>query len=143
VLRTRTEYLTFHTKERMAIVNITAQIVDIVRKSGVRDGACLINAMHTTSSVLVSDDENGLRADLLKFLELIHAQDRSGRAGRTGVLDPHHDNMDAHLLHHVFGRDVLVAVTDYRLDLGPWEQVYYGEFDGMRPKRVLVKAFGV
>jgi secondary thiamine-phosphate synthase enzyme len=124
----------------MALVNITTQVEDVVRASGIREGLCLVNAMHITASVFINDDEPGLHHDYKKWLEDLAPFDPSPERyhhNRTGE-----DNADAHLKRQVMGREVVVAVTDAKLDFGPWEQIFYGEFDGRRPKRVLVKVIG-
>jgi secondary thiamine-phosphate synthase enzyme len=135
-----TEYLTFNLPGRLSFVNITPQIEAAVRKSGVREGLVLCNAMHITASVFVNDDEAGLHADYAKWLETLAPFDPSPARyahNRTGE-----DNADAHLKRQGMGREVVLAVTGGKLDFGPWEQVFYGEFDGGRPKRVLVKVIG-
>jgi secondary thiamine-phosphate synthase enzyme len=124
----------------MAFVNITPQVEEAVRKSGVSEGLVLVNAMHITASVFINDDEPGLHEDYKKWLEGLAPFDPSPqtyRHNRTGE-----DNADAHLKRQVMGREVVVAITDGKLDFGPWEQIFYGEFDGNRPKRVLVKVIG-
>jgi secondary thiamine-phosphate synthase enzyme len=139
-MKSQTEYLTFNLPERVAFVNITPQVEDVVRKSGVREGLCLVNAMHITASVFINDDEAGLHDDYKKWLEALAPFDPSPHRyqhNRTGE-----DNADAHLKRQVMGREVVVAVTNGKLDFGPWEQIFYGEFDGRRPKRVLVKIIG-
>ncbi len=139
-MKSRTEYLTFHLPARMAFVNITPQVEEAVRKSGVSEGLVLVNAMHITASVFINDDEPGLHEDYKKWLEGLAPFDPSPqtyRHNRTGE-----DNADAHLKRQVMGREVVVAITDGKLDFGPWEQIFYGEFDGNRPKRVLVKVIG-
>ena len=139
-MKSRTEYLTFHLPERMGFQNITPQVEEIVRQSGVREGLCLVNAMHITASVFINDDEPGLHADYKKWLEQLAPFDASLQRyahNRTGE-----DNADAHMKRQVMGREVVVAITDGKLDFGPWEQIFYGEFDGRRPKRVLVKVIG-
>ena len=124
---------------RRGFVNITPQVEEALRESGVRDGLCLVNAMHITASVFINDDEPGLHHDYEKWLEKLapHEPIEQYRHNRTGE-----DNGDAHLKRQVMGREVVVAVTDGRLDFGPWEQIFYGEFDGRRRKRVLVKIIG-
>jgi secondary thiamine-phosphate synthase enzyme len=123
---------------RVGFVNITPEVEEQVRKSGVREGLCLVNAMHITASVFINDDESGLHADYKEWLEKLAPQDPDRyRHNRTGE-----DNGDAHHKRQIMGREVVVAVTDGRLDFGPWEQIFYGEFDGRRPKRVLVKIIG-
>lgn len=132
--------LWFCLPERMALVNITPQVEDCLAESGVREGLCLVNAMHITASVFVNDDEPGLHRDFKKWLEELAPFDPSPTRyhhNRTGE-----DNADAHHKRQVMGREAVVAVTEGRLDFGPWEQVFYGEFDGGRRKRVLVKIIG-
>jgi secondary thiamine-phosphate synthase enzyme len=139
-MKSLTEYLTFTVPERMAFLNITPQLEDLVRKSGITEGLMLVNAMHITASVFVNDDERGLHEDYKKWLERLAPFDASPQTyahNRTGE-----DNADAHLKRQVMGREVVIAVTAGKLDFGPWEQVFYGEFDGKRPKRVLVKIIG-
>ena len=136
----RTEYLTFNLPARMAFENITPRIETIVRESGVQEGLVLCNAMHIPASVFINDDEPGLHDDYARWLEALAPFDASPERyahNRTGE-----DNADAHLKRQVMGREVVVAITAGRLDLGPWEQIFYGEFDGRRPKRVLVKVIG-
>jgi secondary thiamine-phosphate synthase enzyme len=139
-MKSLTHYLTFNLPERMALVNITSEVETCVRQSGVQDGLCLVNAMHITASVFINDDEPGLHEDYKKWLEQLAPFDPSPqryRHNRTGE-----DNADAHLKRQVMGREVVVAITKGKLDFGPWEQIFYGEFDGRRPKRVLVKIIG-
>ena len=139
-MRSLTEHLSFNLPARMAFLNITPQVEEIVTRSGVQEGLCLVNAMHITASVFINDDEPGLHADYQKWLETLAPFDASPRTyahNRTGE-----DNADAHLKRQVMGREVVVAITAGRLDFGPWEQIFYGEFDGRRPKRVLVKIIG-
>ena len=137
-MKSLTEYLWFHVKTKRAFINITPQIDELVRKSGVSQGLCLVNAMHITASVFINDDESGLHHDMDKWLE--------GLAPHEPVSSYKHnvgeDNADAHLKRSVMGRDVVVAITEGKLDFGPWEQIFYGEFDGQRKKRVLVKIIG-
>ncbi len=123
----------------MELVNITADVEDCLRESGIREGLCLVNSMHITSSVFINDDERGLHQDYAKWLERLapHEPVSQYLHNRTGE-----DNGDAHLKRQVMGREVVVAVTDGRLDFGPWERIFYGEFDGRRRKRVLVKIIG-
>ncbi len=134
-----TEYLTFNIKTRRAFLNITPQIEKLVHKSGVKEGLCLVNAMHITASVFINDDEKGLHKDYEKWLEVLapHAPTSKYDHNKTGE-----DNADAHLKRQIMGREVVVAITDGELDFGPWEQIFYGEFDGKRSKRVLVKIIG-
>jgi len=134
----RTE-LWFEVPRRRGFVNITPRVEETLRESGIREGLCLVNAMHITASVFINDDEAGLHADYERWLEELapHEPVSRYRHNRTGE-----DNGDAHLKRQIMGREVVVAVTDGQLDLGPWEQVFYGEFDGRRRKRVLVKLIG-
>jgi secondary thiamine-phosphate synthase enzyme len=134
-----TDYLTFTTKTRRAFLNITPQIEKLIKKSGILDGLCLVNAMHITASVFINDNEKGLHKDYEKWLEEIapHEPIEQYDHNKTGE-----DNADAHLKRQVMGREVVVAITNGKLDFGPWEQIFYGEFDGRRPKRVLVKIIG-
>ena len=139
-VKSHTEYLTFQVPERMGFLNVTRQIAEIVEKSGVQEGLVLCNAMHITASVFINDDESGLHADYRKWLEQLAPFDPSPSRyahNRTGE-----DNADAHLKRQIMGREVVVAITRGRLDFGPWEQIFYGEFDGRRPKKVLVKVLG-
>ena len=139
-MKSRTEYLTFQVPSRRGFVNITPQIEEIVRESGVTEGLLLCNAMHITASVFINDDEPGLHADYEKWLEQLapfNPDPRVYHHNRTGE-----DNADAHLKRQVMGREVVVAVTKGKLDFGPWEQIFYGEFDGQRDKRMLVKVIG-
>jgi secondary thiamine-phosphate synthase enzyme len=131
--------LWFNLPSRRAFVNITPQVEEALRESGIREGLVLINAMHITASVFINDDEHGLHQDYEKWLEGLAPHDPTSRYlhNRTGE-----DNADAHLKRQVMGREVIVALTDGRLDFGPWEQIFYGEFDGRRRKRVLVKIIG-
>ncbi|HEY8344626.1 MAG TPA: secondary thiamine-phosphate synthase enzyme YjbQ [Bacillota bacterium] len=131
--------LVFHTKERVEFINITDQVAEAVTESGIKEGLCLINAMHITASVFINDHESGLWQDYLNWLEKLapHAPISQYLHNRTGE-----DNGDAHLKRQIMGREVVVAVTDGKLDFGPWEQIFYGEFDGQRQKRVLVKVIG-
>jgi secondary thiamine-phosphate synthase enzyme len=139
-MKSHTEYLIFNIPKRMDFVNITARVEEAVRKSNVREGLVLVNAMHITASVFINDDESGLHEDYKRWLEQLAPYDPSPeryRHNRTGE-----DNGDAHHKRQVMGREVVVAITDGKLDFGPWEQIFYGEFDGRRPKRVLVKVIG-
>ena len=132
--------LTLETPTRMAFVNITREVERELERSGIREGLCLVNAMHITASVFINDDEPGLHEDYARWLEWLAPYDPSPERyhhNRTGE-----DNGDAHHKRQIMGREVVVAVTDGRLDFGPWEQIFYGEFDGRRPKRVLIKIIG-
>ena len=129
--------LWFETDTRRAYLNITPQVEAAVRASGVTEGLVLVNAMHITASVYINDDESGLLKDYDEFLERLAPQGASYRHNNTGE-----DNGDAHIKRQLMGREVVVAITEGKLDLGPWEQIFYGEFDGRRRKRVLVKIIG-
>lgn len=131
--------LWFETPSRIAFINITPQVQACLRESGVREGLVLVNAMHITASVFINDDESGLHRDFESWLEHLAPHEPISRYfhNRTGE-----DNGDAHLKRQVMGREVVVAITDGQLDFGPWEQIFYGEFDGRRRKRVLVKIIG-
>lgn len=140
-MKSHTEYLTFEIPARMGFQNITTTIDSIVRKSGIQEGLVLVSAMHITASVFINDDESGLHEDYKKWLEELAPFDASPQRyahNRTGE-----DNADAHMKRQIMGREVVVAITNGKLDFGPWEQIFYGEFDGCRPKRVLVKVIGV
>ena len=139
IMNSLTEYLTFNVDARRGFVNITPDIRTLVSKSKVKEGLCLVNAMHITASVFINDNEGGLLHDYEKWLEELapHAPVDQYRHNDTGE-----DNADAHLKRQVMGREVVVAITNGELDFGPWEQIFYGEFDGKRPKRVLVKIIG-
>ena len=133
-----TDYLTFETPKRRDYLNITPQVEEFVRRSGIEHGLCLVNPMHITAAVYVNDDEQGLIADFDEWLERLAPHDpvepyRHNRA---------EDNADAHLKRQLMAHQVVLPITDGRLDLGPWEQVFYAEFDGRRPKRVVMKAIG-
>ncbi len=138
-MKSVTEYLTFRTKERREYINITRQVEEIVRKSGVEEGLCLVNAMHITASVYINDAESGLIQDFDDFLERLAPHEPTSQYRHNRSCE---DNGDAHIKRQVMGREVVVAITGGKLDFGPWEQIYYGEFDGRRPKRVLVKVIG-
>lgn len=138
-MKSATAYLTFHTDQRREAINITADVEAVVKSSGIREGLCLVNAMHITASVHINDDEAGLIDDFERWLEGLAPQLPTSRYkhNRTGE-----DNGDAHLKRSVMGREVVVAITAGKLDFGPWEQIFYAEFDGRRNKRVLVKVIG-
>mgnify|MGYP001613646824 FL=1 len=133
-----TEYIWMNTSDRYEIVNITSQVALAVKKSGIKEGLCLVNAMHITASVFINDNESGLHEDFLKWVEKLapYGVDKY-KHNLTGE-----DNGDAHLKRTIMGREVVVAVTKGELDFGPWEKIFYGEFDGQRKKRVLVKIIG-
>jgi secondary thiamine-phosphate synthase enzyme len=138
-MRHHRKELWFNTPGRRSFINITQQVQDCLTESGIKNGLVLVNAMHITASVFINDDESGLHHDYDAWLEKLapHEPVSSYRHNRTGE-----DNADAHLKRQVMGREVVVAVTDGRLDFGPWEQIFYGEFDGRRKKRVLIKILG-
>jgi len=138
-MKSHTAYLTFNTKSRREYINITREVEAELKKSGIKEGLCLVNAMHITASVYINDNESGLIQDFDDFLEGLapHEPISRYRHNRTGE-----DNGDAHIKRSVMGREVVVAVTDGRLDFGPWEQIFYAEFDGRRPKRALIKIIG-
>lgn len=139
-MKSHTAYLTMTIPARLAFVNITPQVEEAVRQSAVHEGLCLVNAMHITASVFINDDEPGLHEDYKHWLEALAPFDASPQRyqhNRTGE-----DNADAHMKRQVMGREVVIAVTKGKLDFGPWEQIFYGEFDGNRAKRVLVKVIG-
>ncbi|MDR1651230.1 MAG: secondary thiamine-phosphate synthase enzyme YjbQ [Synergistaceae bacterium] len=130
--------LLFHTKTRRAYINITPQVAEAVRESGIKEGLVLVNAMHITASVFINDDESGLHRDYERWLERLAPEKPHEQYDHNGF----EDNADAHLKRSVMGREVVCALTDGRLDFGTWERIFYGEFDGMRDKRVLVKIIG-
>ncbi|MGZ3729189.1 MAG: secondary thiamine-phosphate synthase enzyme YjbQ [Bdellovibrionota bacterium] len=131
--------LEFEIPRRLAFVNITEEVEQFLEKSGVAEGLCLVNSMHISSSVFINDDERGLHRDFEAFLERLvpHSPTENYRHNDTGE-----DNADAHIKRQLFGREVVVAITKGKLDFGPWEQIFYGEFDGRRKKRVLIKIIG-
>ena len=137
-MKSHRETLTFHTKNKREYLNITPQVEAAVRKSGIQEGLVLVNPMHITASCYINDDERGLIQDFDEFLEKIAPYDvKKYRHHQTGE-----DNGDAHLKRQLFGREVVVAITGGKLDFGPWEQIFYAEFDGRRDKRVLIKIIG-
>jgi len=138
-MKSLTEYLTFNIKTRREFVNITPKVRKLVTKSKIQEGLCLVNAMHITSSVFINDNESGLHNDYEKWLEELapHEPIDQYDHNKTGE-----DNADAHLKRQIMGRETVIAITNGELDFGPWEQIFYGEFDGRRPKRVLVKIIG-
>ena len=137
-MRSFRKELWFETKKRQELINITPDVEKALGESGIREGLCLVNAMHITASVFINDDESGLHADFLKWLEGLAPYSKGGYAHNLGG----EDNGDAHLKRTVMGREVVVAVTKGKLDFGPWEQIFYGEFDGRRRKRALIKIIG-
>lgn len=130
--------LWFNTSTRRAYINITPQVEEELRSSGIKEGLCLVNAMHISASVFINDDESGLHQDFERWLEKLAPEKPHSQYAHNGF----EDNADAHLKRQIMGREVVVAVTDGKLDFGPWEQIFYGEFDGKRRKRVLVKIIG-
>lgn len=139
-MKTLTEYLWFNTKTRKAYINITPKIEEFVRKSRIKEGLCLVNAMHITASVYINDDESGLIQDFDDWLEGLAPHEPISKYRHNKIAES--PNGDAHLKRQVMGRQVVVAITNGKLDFGPWEQIFYGEFDGQRKKRVLVKIVG-
>ena len=137
-MKSYTDYIWMNTKDRYEIVNITSEVESVLRKSNIKEGICLVNAMHITASVFINDNESGLHEDFLKWVEKLapYGVDKY-KHNLTGE-----DNGDAHLKRTIMGREVVVAITKGELDFGPWEQIFYGEFDGQRKKRILVKIIG-
>ena len=133
------EELWFNIPSRVGFLNITPKIRESLQKSGVREGLCLVNAMHITASVFINDDESGLHEDYRKWLEELAPHEPVSKYRHNLTFE---DNADAHMKRQVMGREIVVAITDGELDFGPWEQIFYGEFDGRRKKRVLVKIIG-
>lgn len=138
-MKSHTTYLTLNTKTRREYINITRDIFSELKKSGIQEGLCLVNAMHITASVYINDAENGLIQDFDDFLEGLAPHEPLSRYRHNNTGE---DNGDAHIKRTIMGREVVVAVTEGRLDFGPWEQIYYAEFDGRRQKRILVKIIG-
>jgi len=132
------EYLWFNTNERVELINITRDVEKIIKESGIQEGMCLVNAMHITASVFINDDESGLHNDYKKWLEELAPHEPISQYEHNTF----EENADAHLKRQIMGREVVVAITEGELDFGPWEQIFYGEFDGQRRKRVLVKVIG-
>jgi len=137
-MKSHTQYLWFNTKNRQEFINITPEIEQAVNKSAVKEGLCLVNAMHITASVFINDDESGLHKDFSVWLEKLAPYGKDKYQHNLGG----EDNGDSHLKRTVMGREVVVAITNGKLDLGPWEQIFYGEFDGRRKKRCLIKIIG-
>ena len=132
------KYLYFNTDERVELINITSRVREVLKESGIQEGLCLVNAMHITASVFINDDESGLHQDYKEWLEELAPHEPISQYAHNGF----EENADAHLKRQIMGREVVVAVTEGKLDFGPWEQIFYGEFDGQREKRVLVKIIG-
>ena len=130
--------LYFCTKKRREYINITSSVEEAIRESGIKEGLCLVNAMHITASVFINDDETGLHQDFETWLEKMAPEKPYSMYHHNG----YEDNADAHIKRQIFGREVVCAITNGELDFGPWEQIFYGEFDGMRKKRVLIKIIG-
>ena len=138
-MKSLTEYLTFKTKSKKEFINITSDVEKLVQKSSIKEGICLVNAMHITASVFINDNESGLHHDYNKWLEGLAPHEPIDQYKHN---DTGEDNADAHLKRQVMGRGVVIAITDGNLDFGPWESIFYGEFDGQRNKRVLIKIIG-
>ena len=138
-MKSLTEYLTLKTKSKKEFINITSDVEKLVQKSSITEGICLINAMHITASVFINDNESGLHHDYDKWLEALAPHEPIDQYKHN---DTGEDNADAHLKRQVMGREVVIAITDGNLDFGPWESIFYGEFDGQRNKRVLIKIIG-
>jgi secondary thiamine-phosphate synthase enzyme len=138
-MKFKTHYLNFNKKKRIDFINITREVRTVIKESQVKEGLCLVNAMHISSSVFINDNEDGLHYDFQQWLEKLAPHDpiQQYRHNDTGE-----DNADAHLKRQIMGREVVVAITNGNLDFGPWEQIFYGEFDGQRSKRVLIKVIG-
>ncbi len=138
-MKSTTEYLTFNTKSRFQLINITMDVEKILNVSGIKEGLCLINSMHISASIFINDDEEGLHRDFHEWLEKLAPHEPISQYRHT---DTGEENADAHLKRQIMGREAVVAITKGKLDFGPWEQIFYGEFDGKRKKRVLVKIIG-
>ncbi len=138
-MKFKTAYLTLNTSTKHAFVNITSKVRKIIKESGVSEGLCLVNSMHISSSVFINDDEAGLHNDFDKWLEQLAPHDPVNQYRHN---DTGEDNADAHLKRQIMGREVVVAITNRELDFGPWEQIFYGEFDGQRNKKILIKVIG-
>ena len=136
-MKSHTEYITLTTLKEKDFVNITDRVKEAIKRSGIKEGICLVNTMHITSSVFINDEETGLKQDFMKWLEYLAPIKADYNHHRTGEL-----NADAHLKRTIMGREVVVAITNNELDFGPWEEIFYGEFDGKRPKKVLIKIMG-
>lgn len=138
-MKVKTEYLFFNTSTRFQLINITPFVEKILKESEIKEGLCLVNAMHISSSVFINDDEGGLHNDFYKWLEKLAPHEPINQYSHN---DTGEENADAHLKRQIMGREVVIAITNSKLDFGPWERIFYGEFDGMRKKRVLVKIMG-
>ena len=138
-MKIKTEYLFFNTSSRFQLINITPLVEKILKESEIKEGLCLVNAMHISSSVFINDDERGLHNDFYEWLEKLAPHEPISQYSHN---DTGEENADAHLKRQIMGREVVIAITNSNLDFGPWEQIFYGEFDGMRKKRVLVKIMG-
>ena len=138
-MKIKTEYLFFNTSSKFQLINITPLVEKILKESEIKEGLCLVNAMHISSSVFINDDERGLHNDFYKWLEKLAPHEPINQYSHN---DTGEENADAHLKRQIMGREVVIAITNSNLDFGPWEQIFYGEFDGMRKKRVLVKIMG-
>ncbi|MCJ7637892.1 MAG: secondary thiamine-phosphate synthase enzyme YjbQ [Nitrososphaeraceae archaeon] len=138
-MKVKTHYLTFNTKKRIDFINITQEVRKVIKESQIREGLCLVNAMHISASIFINDNESGLHYDFENWLEKLAPHDpiEHYRHNDTGE-----DNADAHLKRQIMGREVVVAITNGNLDFGPWEQIFYGEFDGQRSKKILIKVIG-
>lgn len=137
-MKSYSEYLTINTQDKIEIINITSKVKNILNNSGIKEGLCLVNAMHITASVFINDEESGLKEDFKEWLEKLAPFDvQKYKHNLTGE-----DNAHAHIKRSIMGREVVVAVTKSKFDFGPWEQIFYGEFDGQRRKRILVKIIG-
>ena len=137
-MKSHRKELWFHTSKRREYLNITSEVQSELSASGIKEGLCLVNAMHITASIFINDDESGLHNDFEKWLERLAPEKPHSQYSHNG----YEDNADAHLKRQLMGREVVVAITNGKLDLGPWEQIFYGEYDGMRKKRVLIKIIG-
>ncbi|HDP67043.1 MAG TPA: YjbQ family protein [Candidatus Marinimicrobia bacterium] len=137
-MKSLTKHITVNIPKRRMLINITPEVEEVVRESGIQEGLCLVNAMHITASVFINDDESGLHQDFETWLEKLAPEKPYSQYHHNGF----EDNADAHLKRQVMGREVVIAITKGRLDFGPWEQIFYGEFDGKRPKRYLIKVIG-
>lgn len=137
-MKVHTEYLEIKTEKRKQILNITDKIQQIITQSGIKQGIALINPMHITASIFINDEESGLKQDFMEWLEKLAPNQTNYQHHQTGE-----DNADAHLKRTIMGRETTVAITNSRLDFGTWEQIFYGEFDGQRPKRILIKVIGI